>query len=712
MYDYVIIAEKPSQARDYANALGIKESKDGYILLKDNIISNAVVTWGFGHLVQLKLPKDYSNPINNWDITNLPYKPEPLEYKVAPDKQKQFKIIKSLIKEAKCLVNACDIDREGSNIFYSILKLSGNKNTNVKRLWINSLVETEIIKGFKALRDNDKDTLMYREANARQVSDYLIGMNLSPLYTNLFKRFGVSDEVFSIGRVQTPTLFMIYQRYLDIMNFKEETFYEIIGNFEAESGLYNGKAKVKTTSKEEINSIYNDNQLSNAITGIVTNLETTEKQQQSPKLHSLSTLQSVINKRYRFSPEKTKGIVQSLYEKKILSYPRTDSNLITNEEFNYLKSNLEQLMTVYGKQFEVHTTESRKRYVNSSAVKEHHAIIPTSKIPTTETIKKLDKDEQLVLEEVVNTTLAMFAQNYIYDETNVITTVNNVEFFTKGKIEKIKGWKSLFLNTSDDTENNKDKDTKLPVLAEQEQVKAQIKLTKGKTTAPKPYTEGQLINLMKTCNKFVENDDEASLLNDIQGLGTEATRDGIIKTLKDKCYITVKKNTVEMTDKGIILCKGVEGTLLSSPEMTAKWELRLKEIGEGVADPNSFINNTMKFIENELATMKEKESKLNINNELLRISNEKVICDCINCSDGNIIDTNKIYKCNKCNQIFYKKYFNNPIPKKELMKLIQTGSTENKIKLKKKDGGTYTAYLKLKDDKEKGIKIYMTEFNK
>lgn len=710
MYDYVIIAEKPSQARDYASALGIKDSKDGYIVLKDNIISNAVVTWGFGHLVQLKLPKDYSNPINNWNLSNLPYKPDPLEYKVAPDKKKQFKVVSSLIKEAKCLVNACDIDREGSNIFYSILRLSGSKNTNIKRLWINSLVESEIIKGFKSLRDNDKDILMYREANARQVSDYLIGMNLSPLYTHLFKRFGISDEVFSIGRVQTPTLFMIYQRHKDILNFKEETFYELTGNFEAESGSYKGKAKIKATSKDEIDSLYNDNQLSSATNGVVSKLETTEKQQQSPKLHSLSTLQSIINKRYKFSPEKTKGIVQSLYEKKILSYPRTDSNLITDEEFNYLKANLDQLMNVYGKQFEVHTTESRKRYVNSSAVKEHHAIIPTSKIPTAETIQKLDKDEQIVLQEVVNTTLAMFAQNYIYDETNVITTVNNVEFFTKGKIEKIKGWKYLFSSISEDTE--KDKDTKLPDLAERQQVKVQVEITDGKTTAPKLYTEGQLINLMKTCGKFVEGNDEATILNDIQGLGTEATRDGIIKTLKDKYYITVKKNNVEITDKGIILCKGVEGTLLSSPEMTAKWEQRLKEIGDGAADPNSFINNTMKFIEHELNTMNEKESHLDLKQEVKKISDDKEICNCINCKSGKIIDANKIFKCTNCNQIFFKKFYNNSIPKKELINLITKGYTDNKIKIKKKEGGTYTAYLKLKDDKEKGIKVYYSDFNK
>ncbi|MCD0525291.1 type IA DNA topoisomerase, partial [Staphylococcus aureus] len=415
----VIFAEKPSQARDYANALGISHKKDGYIEgVNPMFDGRVIITWGFGHLVELKLPKDYSNPINNWDLKNLPYRPSPFEYKVSEGKSKQFNIVKSLFKDADILINATDIDREGSNIFYSTLKLTGVKNKTIKRLWINSLVEKEIKKGFQQLQNNHQDYQNYQEAYARQTSDYLIGMNLSPVYSKIFQLQGVQD-VFSIGRVQTPTLYMIYERYLAIENFKPETFYEIFGEFESKNGCYKGKAKIKTTDKQEIINLGGKHNLKDAKEGIITKLETQEKRTSSPKLHSLSTLQSKINKQYKYSPEKTKNIVQSLYEKKILSYPRTDCNYITSEEYLYLKENLQSLMNVYNKHFSIVYDKPRARYVNNEKVKEHYAIIPTSQIPTPQKIEKLSQDEKYVLDEVVSTTLSMFANDYIYDETKI-----------------------------------------------------------------------------------------------------------------------------------------------------------------------------------------------------------------------------------------------------------------------------------------------------
>ncbi len=254
----VIFAEKPSQARDYANALGIKKKHKDYIEIQDSdIISNAIVTWGYGHLVELKLPNDYKEPINNWDINNLPFKPEPFEFKVGKDKNSQFNAVKKLFKDADLIINATDIDREGSNIFYSTLKLTGISGKPIKRLWINSTVDSEIIKGFKNLKDNKQDYQSYQEAYARQISDYLIGMNLSPLYTNVFRTQGL-NETFSIGRVQTPTLCMIYERELAIKNFKPETFYEVIGEFKANHGNYRGKAKIKAFDKKEIFELENN----------------------------------------------------------------------------------------------------------------------------------------------------------------------------------------------------------------------------------------------------------------------------------------------------------------------------------------------------------------------------------------------------------------------------------------------------------------------
>ncbi|HEC2174145.1 TPA: DNA topoisomerase III [Staphylococcus delphini] len=703
----VIFAEKPSQARDYANALGIKKKHKEYIEIQDSdIIGNAIVTWGYGHLVELKLPNDYKEPINNWDINNLPFKPEPFEFKVGKDKKAQFNVVKNLFKNADLIINATDIDREGSNIFYSTLKLTGVSGKPIKRLWINSTVDSEIIKGFKNLKDNKQDYQSYQEAYARQISDYLIGMNLSPLYTNIFRTQGL-NETFSIGRVQTPTLCMIYERELAIKNFKPAKFYEVIGEFKANKGDYKGKAKIKAFNKKEIFELENKYHLSTTKAGKIKKVQTQEKKQQSPKLHSLSTLQTKINKQYKYSTEKTKKIVQKLYESKILSYPRTDSNLITEEEFNYLKENLSELKAVYQKDFNVTYTEPRKRYVDGSKVQEHYAIIPTSKTPTKATIDQLSPEEMNVLNEVVNTTLSMFAEDYIYEETTVETDVNGLIFCTKGTVEKNTGWKLLF---KDKTETSKNDENKLPELQTNETVKADIKTQEGVTKPPKPYTEGELITLMKTCGKSLDDEEAANILKDVQGLGTEATRDSIIKGLKTKQYIKITSNKVAITEKGKLLCESVKDSLLSSPTMTAEWEKRLKYIGQGQANVNGFIDATMKFIQKELTQYSEKTKNVDVEKHIEKTIAENTVGQCPNCHSGKLKDKGKVIKCSNCDQVFFKNFFKKKIPDKQLKELILRGKTTQKLKFKNKDGKPYEAFLALEDDADKGIKKFSLSF--
>lgn len=701
----VIFAEKPSQAREYAEAIGIKKKHKTHIELADNkYVENGVVTWGFGHLVGLKLPKEYDNPVDNWNLKNLPYRPDPIEFKVADDKKAQFNAVKKLFSQADLLINACDIDREGSNIFYTTLKVTGINNKPIKRLWINSLVATEIQKGFLNLKDNQKDLLMFKEASSRAISDYLIGMNLSPMYSKLFQSKGLR-EVFSIGRVQTPTLYMIFERHKAIENFKSEKFYEITGEFKAKAGKYNGKAKFKSNNKEEALNVLNQHNLDKSnVEGYISNLSTVEKKQQSPKLHSLSTLQSKINAKYKYSPEKTKKIIQDLYEKKILSYPRTDSNFITENEFEYLKDNLDQYQQVYGMDFEVQYNEPRKRYVDNKKVQEHYAIIPTSKVPSTSELEKLSEEHKKVLSEVVATTLSMFASDYVFEETNIETNVNELLFYSKGTVDKKLGWKELYPHSKKENED------KLPAVASKESVLSTITIKESDTKPPNLYTEGQLINLMKTCGKTVDDEDDSKILKDIEGLGTEATRDSIIKSLKDRDYITITKNIVYITDKGILLCKAIKDSLLSSPAMTAQWEKRLKEIGNGNASSSNFIDITMKFIEKELSTFEIKKNNEEIDNLTNDLNESKMICECTNCNKGSIIESGKVYKCTNCKQVYFKKFFSNTIPKKELLNLIKHGKTKNKISLKKKNGESYKAYLKLEVNKEKDIKQYKISF--
>lgn len=709
----VIFAEKPSQARDYAQALGIKSKHDGYIKVKDSdVIQDAVITWGFGHLVSLKLPKEYKSPINTWKIENLPFKPEKFEFKIDKDKHKQFKIVKELFKDADTLINATDIDREGSNIFYSTLQQTGIKKKEIQRLWINSLVSSEIIKGFKNLNNNSKDYMMYQEAYARQISDYLIGMNLSPLYSILFQKQGYKD-IFSIGRVQTPTLYLIYERQLEIESFKPEKFYEVIGEFKAHNGNYKGKAKIKTKDAKDIFLLEEKHHLSESKQGTITHLETIQKNQKSPKLHSLSTLQSSINKKYKYSPEKTKKIVQVLYERKILSYPRTDSNLITEEEFKYLKTHLEELKKIYNYGFKTKEDylSSRKKYVDDSKVQEHHAIIPTSKVPNKEVVENLKEDEKNVLNEVISTTLSMFCEDHIYNETKVETDVNGLIFYSSGKQIVENGWKELFNINKQKKQENDDKEEHLPQLEKKENVHANIKTQEGTTTQPPNYTEGQLIPLMKTCGKNLDDSENSEILKDIQGLGTEATRDSIIKTLKDRNYIIINKNKVYITDKGRLLCESIKGSLLSSATMTAEWEKRLALIGQGAATIDSFIENTRKFIIKELQEHNQKSENTNIQVQVDKLNQTSQIGKCPNCNNGTLTDKGKVIKCNECEQIFFKNFFKKKLSDKQLKVLITNGKTSQKLKFKSKAGKPYEAYLKLEDDKEKGIKRIGLSFN-
>ncbi|MGI2256795.1 DNA topoisomerase III [Staphylococcus cohnii] len=701
----VILAEKPSQAMDYAKALGIKQKQSGYIELDSDIVGNAIVTWAIGHLVEMKTPKDYKEPINTWNINNLPFFPSQYEYGIAKGKQSQFNVVKKLLNEANTIINATDYGREGSNIFYSILRLSGVKNKTIKRYANSSLVHEDIRKKFKQLSDNQVDLNMYQEANARQISDYLVGMNLTSLYSNIFRNKGINETI-SIGRVQTPTLFMIYERQKEIENFVSEPFYEIKGHFTAEHGQYEGKAKIKTKDQSEIKKLYEQHQLNNANKGNIQKLETKEKHQKSPNLFSLSGLQKKASQLFKFNSKETLNIAQSLYDKKILTYPRTDTPAITQSEFDYLVQKLEDLKSAYQMEFKTTYTEARKPYV-VEAIEEHHAIIPTSKIPSESDLKALNDKERKLLNLVVSTTLSIFANDYIYNETKVETNVNELVFYSTGKVEKDKGWKSLFSNNND---TEKEETTKLPQLTENEEVEARIEQTEGKTQPPKPFTDGQLIAMMETAGKTLDEQEDQAIMKEANGLGTEATRADIIQTLIKREYIKISKNRYYVTPKGEMLCTAVQNTLLASPSMTAEWEKRLKQIGKGQADKDSFISMIKKFIEKELSLKEEKQENAKVGKLASEIQQANDIGKCPNCDDGQIQKRGKVYKCNRCDQIFFSNFFKKKLSENQIKELILNGKTKKKLKLPKKDGGTYEAYLTLEDDSNKGIKRYAVSF--
>lgn len=703
----VILAEKPSQAKAYADAFTSRKH-DGYMEINPcpTFPEGAFLTWGVGHLVELKEPHTYNPSWKRWSLGSLPILPERYEFQVAQGKYKQFQVVKKLIRGTNTVINACDVDREGSNIFYSIYYMTGARNQLIQRLWINSLEADEVRKGFENLRDNKKDLQLYEEAKARQISDWLVGMNGSRLYTLLLKAKGI-EEVFPIGRVQSPTVYLIYQRQREIETFVSEPFFEAEAIFTAEHGIYKGKAKLKEPKRELIAEALNSRNITKRTPGVISELTNTDKRTPPPQLHSLSTLQATANRRWKASPATVLKTMQTLYEKKLVSYPRTDTRHITPSEFNYLVEAVEDYQKLIEHPFEVASRTPKKRYVDSSKVQEHYAIIPTKKLPTPAALTKLSPLERNLYEEVIRTTLSMFHRDYLYTETKVITDVNGLPFFTTGKTERDKGWKELFAAP---TKAKDAEEPTLPPLVKEETVQSEIGIKEGATQPPKPYTEGQLIAMMKTCGKLVEDQSETDILKEIEGLGTEATRSSIIETIKKHGYIAVNKNIVSITDKGRVLCQTIEGSLLASPSMTAKWETYLKKIGNGEGTGQHFLGSVTKFIQKLIEDVPVQLEKQTIDIVLPprpssgRSSYTRTeVAPCPKCGKGMIIEHQKFFGCsnykNGCKQTFPGLFLKKKLTVPQVKLLCTKGKT-NVIKgFTSADGNKFDASLELKEGK-------------
>ncbi|QTD40288.1 type IA DNA topoisomerase [Sporosarcina sp. Te-1] len=702
----VILAEKPSQAKAYADAFSVRKH-EGFLEINPCPIfpEGVYITWGVGHLVELKEPHAYNPAWKRWSLGSLPILPDRYEFQVAKGKFKQFQVVKKLIRGTDTVINACDVDREGSNIFYSIYNQTGARNQRILRLWINSLEVDEVRKGFANLRDNRKDLMMYEEAKARQISDWLVGMNGSRLYTLLLKAKGV-QEVFPIGRVQSPTVYLIYQREREIETFVSEPFFEVEAEFRAEHGTYKGKAKVKEPKREIVQELLAKHGIRPDAPGVIQTITHTDKRTPPPQLHSLSTLQATANRRWKTSPANVLKIMQGLYEKKLVTYPRTDTRHITPNEFAYLKDQVGAYQQLINEPFPVASLSPKKRYVDSSKVQEHYAIIPTKKVPTQAVLGRLSPLERNLYEEIVRTTLAMFHRDYLYTETKVTTDVNGLPFFTTGKTERDLGWKALFKGSKDERD-----EPALPPLLQGEPVSSKIGIKEGKTMPPKPYTEGQLITMMKTCGKLVEDKEETDILKEIEGLGTEATRSSIIETIKKHGYISVTKNIVSLTAKGRVLCQAIEGNLLASPSMTAKWEAYLRKIGNGEGTSQHFLDNIAKFIGKLLEEVPRQLEAKPIDAKLVpprpsksRGSYQTVeVAPCPACKTGTILARKSFYGCsnyqNGCKQTFPGIYLKKKLTPAQVKLLCTKGKT-NVIKgFTANNGKQFNASLALENGK-------------
>jgi DNA topoisomerase-3 len=705
----VIIAEKPDQGNTLASPFKSKKHQ-GFIEIypNDTFPKGAYVTWAIGHLCQLVAPEKYKPEWKKWSVQSLPIIPDRFKYEVEKSKYKQYQVVKTLLskKEVTEIIHAGDAGREGELIVRNIVQLSGIKKP-MKRLWISSLTKKAIMEGFeKLLHEEDTRSLFY-EAYTRACADWVVGMNASRVYSILLKQKGMSD-VFSAGRVQTPTLALIVKREMEIEEFKPEPFWEVVATFNMSGKKYEGKWHKDNETR------INEETLAQKIAAFcqkkqskVHDIQTERKEYQPPYLFNLSSLQATANKRYKFSPKKTLDVLQQLYQKGIVSYPRSDSSFVTSGEADTFPDILQKISQFeqYKELFPlpIQSIKNNKRYVNEKKVTDHYAIIPTEQVVDS---SRLSSDEQKLYDLVIRQLLAAHYDKAIFDYTTLTTLVDErAEFISKGKQQIQEGWRKVIFQ--DDGE----KETILPIVEQGESgVVSSVKVKEGKTQAPKRYTEGQLITLMKTAGKHLEDTELEKVLMKAEGLGTEATRAGIITMLKDRKYIDVKKNQVFATDKGKVLIRAIGDKILASPEMTAKWEQRLSEIGKGKASPSVFMEQTKKLSEKIIQDAVSSSYSWNFDGlnitsiggkNYSKASVGTPVGSCKLC-DGNVVDKGTFYGCSnyqtkKCTFTLSKQLLGKKLTQTQIKKLLETGKTDV-IKGFKKGEKQFDAALQLTGD--------------
>ena len=564
----LVIAEKPSVGAAIGKVLGASSRKDGY--LEGN---NYIVSWCVGHLVGLADASSYDERFAKWRYSDLPIVPEEWLFEIPKDKQKQFKVLRDLMRDKRVteLVCATDAGREGELIFRLVYKKAGCTKP-FKRLWISSLEDSAIREGFAHLRDSGDYDRLYEAALARSKADWIVGINGTRLFSTLYHKKLV------VGRVQTPTLAMLVEREGKISTFHKEKYFNV---HISKDNLTADLEKVKT--EEEAKAIA---AACNKKQAVVSSLKKETKTVNPPKLYDLTTLQREANRYYGFTAQQTLDLVQSLYEKKLLTYPRTDSQFITED----MESTARQVIGIVSRKLPLFGGITHEpdigRITNNAKVTDHHAIIPTVQLENQD-LTELPESEQKIIRLVSVRLLSATGEKHIYDETSVTLTCEGFEFKAKGKTVVQDGWKSVE-RCFKETLKSKEKDEperSLPSLNEKDILSSvDASVTEHYTSPPKPYTEDSLLSAMETAGNAEFDDDTEK-----KGLGTPATRAGIIEKLVKGGFVERKgKSLVPTKDGNNLVC--VLPEQITSPSMTAEWENTLMQIERGNADADKFLS--------------------------------------------------------------------------------------------------------------------------
>lgn len=582
------VAEKPSVGKEIAKIVGANTRHDGYF--EGN---GYWVSWTFGHLCTLKTPDDYDARLKWWKLQNLPIIPQRFGIKLIdnPGSQKQFRILESLIQDEKCteIINCGDAAQEGELIQRWVYHKAGNKNP-VKRLWISSLTEEAIKEGFQHLQEEDKYQHLYEAGSARAIGDWLLGINASRLYT---LKYGTGKNVLSVGRVQTPTLAMIVQRHLEIINFESKDFWEVKTKYREVMFSYEkGRFFAPEKAEEMMEKIKND-------LFTIVSFEKKKGKEFAPKLFDLTSLQVEGNRKFNLTADETLKTVQQLYEKKLVSYPRVDTSYLPDDQYPKIAGILKGLVDYSSLTQSVLEKKipKTKRVFDNSKVTDHHAIIPTGVRGNNMTAVERD-----VYDAITRRFIANFYPDCIISNTKVVGETAGFPFKATGKEILTPGWRIVFGKE----ENEDDKGQLMPTFEKGEQGPHEPAMEKKQTQPPKYFTEATLLRAMETAGKQVDDEKLREVMKS-NGIGRPSTRANIIETLFRRRYMTRKRKALHPTETGIELIGSIQNELLKSAELTGQWELKLSQIERGNYDVKLFLSE-MKAMVSQIVDEVKKES--------------------------------------------------------------------------------------------------------
>ena len=569
----VCITEKPSVARDIAAIIGANTRREGFF--EGN---GYQVTWTFGHLCCLKEPHDYTPLWKRWSLGALPMLPPKFGIKVIDDEgiRRQFKVIESLVTSADEVVNCGDAGQEGELIQRWVMQKAG-VHCPVKRLWISSLTDQSIREGFAQLQPESKFDNLYYAGMSRAIGDWILGMNATRLYS---LKYGGQGNVLSIGRVQTPTLALIVKRHFEIANFKPENFWELKTvyrdvTFNATKGRFNDPAEAETTLASLAEAPF-----------VITSVTDKKGREAPPRLFDLTSLQVECNRRWGWTAEESLQLIQSLYEKKVTTYPRVDTTYLSEDIYPKIPDILRQ-MTPYADRTApilAGKIPHSKKVFDNSKVTDHHAIIPTGQSPAA-----LVGNERKLYHLIAMRFIAAFYPDCVFLQTTVLGKAAEVEFKAIGKVIESPGWRSLFAGDTSDNDKSDSEDRIMPPFKEGESGPHEPSLQQKTTQPPKYYTEGTLLRAMESAGKTVDDEHLREAMKE-NGIGRPSTRAAIIETLFKRRYIYRERKNIMASQAGIDLIATIRDELLKSAKMTGLWENKLRRIERGDYSAPEFIS--------------------------------------------------------------------------------------------------------------------------